>query len=109
LRTLKFIVKEQIIEQDPTCNFNGLVPGTDRYVKAEFSFSSDWNGYSKAVEFTSALGRPFPPRKLVDSKSCMIPAEALARRVFKVRVVGKKGEVYIQTNKVEVKQNGGKA
>lgn len=108
MRTLKFMVDGQILIKDPSCDFSNLVPGSKDCVGVEVSFSSDWNGYTKAVEFTSALGKQFPPRILVGGRSCMVPAEALARRVFKVRIVGKKGDGKMMTNKVEVKQNGGK-
>ena len=39
MRTLKFIVEGQIIKQDPSCDFTNLVPGTEGYLRAEFSFS----------------------------------------------------------------------
>ena len=39
MRTLKFIVEGQIIKQDPNCDFSNLVPGTEGYLRAEFSFS----------------------------------------------------------------------
>lgn len=107
MRTLKFIVDDQIIKQDPSCDFSGLVPGTERYLQAEFSFSSEWNGFTKVAAFYSVLGKEYPPQVLIDGKSCIIPAEALERRVFKIRVIGKKGESKIQTNKVEVRQKGG--
>lgn len=107
MRTLKFVIEDQILKPDPSCKFDNLVPGGKECVKLEFSFSSDWNGYAKAVEFTSALGKSFTPKLLVDGRACIVPTEALARRVFKVRVVGKKGETKIVTNKVAVKQNGG--
>lgn len=109
MRTLKFVVDGQIIKNDPDCDFSNLVPGGKECVKLEFSFSSNWNGYTRGVEFSSALGKKFPPKLLIDGKTCIVPTEALARRVFKVRVVGKKRNTTITTNKIEVKQNGGGA
>lgn len=107
MRILKFIVVGQIIKKDPDCDFNNLVPGSEEEVKAEFSFSKDWNNYARAIQFTSVMGKEYTPKLLTDRKSCMIPPEALARRVFKIRVVGKYGDKKLMTNKVEVKQNGG--
>ncbi len=108
MRTLKFIVTDQIIAQDPKCDFSGLVPGTAGYVQAEFSFSSEWAGFTKVAAFWSALGKEYPPQILRDGKSCMIPAEALERRTFKVQVIGKgPNSKKLTTNKVEVIQNGG--
>lgn len=107
-RTLKFIVDGQIIAPDPNCDFSGLVPGTESYLRAEFSFSSEWAGCAKVASFWSAMGREYPPQVLEDGKSCMIPAEALKKRIFKVRVIGKKGRAMLATDKVAVIQNGGK-
>lgn len=108
MRTLKFIVDGQVIKQDPSCDFSNLVPGTEEYLTAEFSFSSEWNGYAKVAEFYSALGLEYPPRALKNGKSCLIPSDALGKRIFKVRVIGRKGEEKILTNKVAVSQKGGK-
>ena len=107
MRTLKFVVDDQILKPDPSCNFNNLVPGGKECVKLEFSFSSNWNGYARGVEFSSALGKQYTPKVLVDGRSCIVPVDALARRVFKVRVVGKKKDETITTNKFAVKQSGG--
>ena len=108
MRTLKFIVEGQTIKKDPACDFSGLVPGTDGYLQAEFSFSSEWDGCSKVAAFYSSMGAEFPAQVLYDGRTCTIPAEALKNRVFKVRVLGKKGnsKFKITTNKHEVKQNG---
>lgn len=107
MRTLRFIVNEQIITQDPNCDFNGLVPGTSGYLQAEFIFSSEWNGCSKVAGFYSQMGKEYPPQVLTDGKTCMIPAEALERNIFKVQVMGKKEGLRLTTNKVEVCQKGG--
>lgn len=107
MRTLKFIVDDQIIRQDPQCDFSGLVPGTEGYLQAEFSFSSEWDGCVKVVSFESPFGAEYEPRVLEDGKTCVIPVEALKRRVFKMRVLGKRDTFRITTDKVEVCQNGG--
>jgi hypothetical protein len=105
MRTLRFVVDGQIIMQDPGCDFTNLVPGTAGYLQAEFLFSKDWDGYVKVASFWSATGREYEPQVLTDGKTCMIPAEALTKRVFKVQLVGKYRGTYIETNKVEVVQN----
>lgn len=107
MRVLKFIVDGQIIKQDPECDFNGLVPGSEGYLKAEFSFSPEWKNHAKVASFWSMMGREYPPQALKDGRTCMIPAEALAKKVFKVGVMGKRLGTTITTNKVAVKQNGG--
>lgn len=106
-RTLKFIVKGQIIEPDPNCDFSGLVPGTAGYLRAEFSFSEDWKNCVKVAAFHSSLGREYPPQLLKDGYSCIIPAEALTKQRFKIRLAGQRGDFKIVTNKVTVCQDGG--
>lgn len=107
MRTLKFIVDDQIIRPDPNCDFDNLVPGSEGYLKAEFSFSPGWDGYVKVAAFYSPMGFEYMPQALVDNK-CTIPAEALEKRVFKVQVVGGKGDLRLRTNKLRIDQNGGK-
>lgn len=108
MRTLKFIVTNQIITKDPKCDFSGLVPGTEEYLQAEFSFSPEWNGCAKVVEFSSMMGYPYPPRILSGGTTCMIPAEALERRSFRIKVLGKKQGFKIATNKLTIEQDGGR-
>ena len=108
MRTLKFIVDGQEIQQDPSWDFSRLVPGSEKYIKAEFSFSPEWKKRVKVARFFSALGREYEPQALMDGRTCLIPSEALKKRVFKVQVMGKEDKSKILTNKVEVKQNGGR-
>lgn len=107
MRTLKFIVDGQIIKQDPNCDFSNLIPGSDGYLQAEFAFSSEWANCTKVAGFYSAMGKEYAPRILRDGKTCTIPADALEKKIFKVKVVGKRGDFKIATNKVAVSQDGG--
>lgn len=107
MRTLKFIVDKQIIKPDPSCDFSGLVPGTDGYLQAEFSFSEDWNGCSKVVGFWSRVGKECPPKVLENSMTCMIPKEALVHKYFTMQVIGKREGFRIATNRLIVTQDGG--
>lgn len=106
MRILKFIVDGQTIKQDPACDFTNLVPGTEGYLLAEFSFSSDWRDHVKVASFRSMMGKEYTPQVLSDGKTCVIPAEALKRRTFKIQIIGKKGTVKMVTNHVVVVQNG---
>jgi hypothetical protein len=108
MRTLRFIVEGQIIKKDPTCDFEGLVPGTEGFLQAEFSFSPEWRNQAKIAAFYSPLGKEYPPQLLRDGKTCTIPSEALKKRAFKVQIVGHRLGTKITTDKVVVKQNGGK-
>ena len=107
MRTLKFIVDDQIIKEDPNCDFSNLVPGTEGYLQAEFAFSSEWRGATKIVGFWSMMGTEYEPQKLSDGCTCIIPAEALKRHSFKMQVIGKRGDMRITTNKIIVNQDGG--
>ena len=109
MRTLKFIVDNQIIMRDPNCDFDDLVPGTEGYLQASFLFSPDWSGCIKVASFFSALGVEYEPQALKDGETCMIPADALKKRVFKVQVLGKNASgKKIVTNKATVFQKGAK-
>lgn len=109
MRTLKFIVEDQILKPDPNCDFSGLVPGTSGYLQAEFSFSHEWKDCAKVVGFYSVMGQEYEPRLLKDNKTCMIPEEALARRKFKIQITGRRRTGYkMITNKLTISQDGGK-
>lgn len=108
MRTLRFIVDNQIIRQDPYCNFDNLVPGSEKQIQAEFVFSKDWNGFQKVVAFYNSLGREIGAKALISSRSCYIPSEVLKQSVFKIQVIGANDTKKLRTNKVEVHQKGGK-
>lgn len=107
MRTLKFVISGQTISLDPECDFSNLIPGTKGYLEAEFKFSDEWDSCTKVAAFYSNLGREYPPQVLKRGKTCVIPAEALERSIFKVQVIGQKDDYMIRTNKVTVHQKGG--
>ena len=108
MRTLKFNVNKQIIERDSKCNFDNLVPGTEGYLQANFSFTPEWNDYVKVAAFWSMLGKEYEPQALDNYNNCMIPTEALKRRSFKVQIIGRRPDgAQLKTNKIPVTQNGG--
>lgn len=109
MRILRFNVSSQIISLDSGCDFTGLIPGTEGYLQAEFTFSPEWDGCAKVAAFYSPMGKEYPPQILKDGKSCIIPSEALKKQTFKVQVLGEnKNKNYkLVTNKVAVHQNGG--
>ena len=106
MRTLKFIVIGQTIKRDPACDFEGLTPGSEGYVRASFAFSREWAGMTKVAAFRSG-NKDYKPQELKDGFSCTIPAAVLKRPIFNIRVLGKKGETKLTTDKVFVHQNGG--
>jgi hypothetical protein len=107
VRTIKFIVNRQIIKKDPECDFGGLVPGSEGYLRAEFLFSPDWNGFAKVATFRSA-NKDYDPQILTDGMSCLIPKSVLARDAFKIGIIGKNQSGMLKpTNTVTIHQNGG--
>lgn len=107
MRTLKFIVDGQIIKKDPDCDFSNLVPGTEGYLRVEFSFSPEWTKCAKVASFWSAVGKEYSPQKLSDGRSCMVPSEALEKYAFKIGLHGIGPDIKLTTNKIAVKQDGG--
>ena len=107
MRTLRFIVEGQTIRPDPTCDFTKLDPGTEGYLRAEFTFSKEWDNAVKVAGFYSNLGKEYEPRILKDGKSCLIPAEATQKRVFKIQILGDNGSYTLRTNRFAVDQKGG--
>lgn len=108
MRTLSFIVDGQSLKPDPECDFSGIVPGTEKYLKAQFKFSHDWDDCVKVAAFWSRFGKEYPAQVLSDGSSCVIPSEALKSKYFKIRVIGKRKDGFrIKTNKIEICQDGG--
>ena len=113
MRTLRFIVDNVTIKQDPSCDFTGLFPGKNEEVRAEFVLSSEWNNTIKVAAFWSMLDKEYEPCKLVDN-SCVIPEEALERAAFKIQLIGKRTRgvygtpITMHTNKLTIRQTGGK-
>lgn len=108
MRTIRFIVNGQSMKLDPECDISDLMPGSKGYLLASFAFSSEWDKCTKVAAFFSNLGTEYKPQILADGSTCIIPSEALAKSIFKVQVIGQKGDYNIRTNKVIVYQKGGK-
>lgn len=104
MRTLRFVIDGLTIRKDPQCDFSGLVPGTKGYLRTTFAFDKDWYGCEKMVVF-SRPGIGEIAVQLVNN-SCMIPDEILARRNFKLKVVGVRPGLRLETAKLEVSQDG---
>ena len=104
MRTLIFDVEAQKIKKSLACDFSGLVPGTQRYLKAKFRLSREWTGCAVAASFW-CLGKEYPVM-LDSARECVIPAEALKWKEFSVSLTGKRGDYVIRTEKNIVKQEG---
>ena len=101
MRTLNFIVNSQQIVKDPECDFSNIVAGSDGYLRAHFSFSSDWRGYTKVARF---LRGDKEEGMMLENNACNIPPEILTGATFKVSVLGQKDKTQVETNKILVQQ-----
>ena len=101
-RVLEFDVSKQNISRNVGCSFDGIVSGTQGYLKAKFNFSKEWNNCAKVAVFRMLLDEyPVP----LSNTMCEIPSEVTKWDEFFVRVVGRddKGTM-VTTNEVSVKQ-----
>lgn len=105
MKTLKFIVTDQSLKKDPTCDFSDWGSGDDNYVKAEFSFSPDWQGYPKAAVFTRMRKDYAAP---IIKNSCMIPSEALIGEFFQMMLVVERNGTRFTTNRLTIRRPTGR-
>lgn len=108
MRTLRFLIDEQIIKPDPSCDFSGLFLYKNSDVCAKFIFTSEWTGMMKVAAFWSMLDQEYKPQVINEENTCIIPSEAFSRAAFKIQVLGVKGSKKITTNKLVVLQTGGR-
>ena len=106
MRTLRFVVNGQKISKDNLCDFSELVAGTEGYLKAEFDFSNEWDGFTKVAAFWG-MGKECEPQVLRDGKTCMIPSDALRCPIFEIGIIGKKNGCKIKTGRVQINQERG--
>lgn len=108
MRTLKFIVNDNIITEDPNCDFTGLFPNSEKKIRAEFAFSHEWDNSIKVVAFWSIMGTEYPPQLLDEENGCMIPEEALSKPAFKLEILGANLKQNMKTKPLTIYQKGGK-
>lgn len=101
MRTLKFGINAQKIAKDPLCDFSDIVAGTKNYLKAQFSFSGEWDGCILVASFWR--GNKEYAKRIIDNE-CIIPSEVLTGATFKVSVSGRRDNYSITTDKVTVRQ-----
>lgn len=70
MRLLKFNVNTQHIQKDPSCNFTGIVAGTQDYLKAHFTFSPEWQD---CIIVASFWRDKEDHAVFVENGECMIP------------------------------------
>lgn len=101
MRTLRFIVNEQNLKKDSSCDFTNIISGTRGYLEAEFVFNESWNMFGKVAVF-GVLLQEYPV--IIKNGKCEIPGEVLDGEKFSVYIVGSKSGKRITTNSVTITQ-----
>ena len=101
MRLLKFNVNAQHIQKDPDCDFNNIVAGTRNYLRAQFTFSPEWQDCVLVASFWRGKNEH---AVLIENGECDIPPDALVGRTFRVSITGQHGDYRITTNKTLVRQ-----
>jgi hypothetical protein len=111
MRTLKFLINNNTLAQDPAASFDGLFPAPNQEIRAEFHCTEDWanTNIPKVAAFYSMLGKEYPPQIIDEGNRCMIPPEALTLPAFKLQILGNIRGKIMTTNILTVYQKGGKA
>ncbi|MCC8151985.1 MAG: hypothetical protein LIO96_11170 [Lachnospiraceae bacterium] len=105
MRILEFNVSAQRLSKKSVNSFLRIVRGSKQYLQAKFNFSDDWSGMAKVAEFCpKTSSETFSV--LIKDDICMVPDEVTDDNVWYIRLVGKKGETYICTNELKIKQEG---
>ena len=102
MRLLEFNVNAQHLSKDPQCDFDNLVAGTKKYLKASFTFSPEWDDCQIVASFWRGSSEH---AAIVKNGVCEIPPEVLVGRTFSLYLVGRRSDGYdIITNDINVRQ-----
>lgn len=105
----------QINNQSLVTIYDEVVADSVKYLMANFTFSDDWEGYSKTVIFNNYSNNKILTVTLIDGDSlylgdntCYIPHEVIESPGFSISVFGVKDESVITTNEknIVVKESG---
>lgn len=97
MRTISFSITEQHITASP---ISDLVGNTRNYVKAEFTFSSEWDDMLKVAIFT-ANSKQYDV--IIENGECMVPGIAMSGEYFDVGVCGGADETRLTTDTCRVR------
>lgn len=100
MKQLKLNVYEDSIRFDPYYYESGRVmPDRGETVEVHFSFSPDWDGYTKVAGFWNRNHEECEPQVISDDNTCIVPAKALEDFIFYMEVLGKRGEARRHTER----------
>lgn len=103
MRELRFVVKNDRLSKDPTCDFAGIQRGSSGFLRCAFQFSAGWDGYRRLAVFASAGGEAAV--EIVDGVAQM-PAQVLEGRSVQVKVMGVKPGARFTTNAIFLRLEG---
>lgn len=106
MRTLRFYVDRQSIWRDRNCDFSHIKPGTKEEIRLEFIFSQEWDLFTKVVGFWNRNREECKPQILQDNNTCTVPKEALKDFIFYIEVLGKYGNLNLNTERIAVVLDG---
>ena len=86
MRDLNFKVVGQKLSKEG--DFNDIVVGSKGYLKACFTFNSEWNGFAKVAVF-KANNSDEVIVKISPEGECLVPDEVTDGAYISIRVVGK--------------------
>ena len=86
MRNLNFKVSGQKLSKEG--DFDNIVVGSKGYLKACFTFNSEWKGFAKVAVFKSNSSDEVPA-KINANGECLIPDSVTDGAYINVRVVGK--------------------
>ena len=86
MRNLKFKVSGQKLSKEG--DFDNIVVGSKGYLKACFTFNSEWNGFGKVAMFKSNVSDEVLV-KINAEGECMFPDAVTDGAYISIRVIGK--------------------
>ena len=93
MRTLEFKVNGQTLKKSQSCDFSGIVKGSNGYLIAVFQFDEDWDGCAKAVTFVD-VNNAIEEATLLQDDKCYIPSSVLNGDKINVSIIGKRADGY---------------
>lgn len=103
MRKLQFSINGQKLSKSG--DMSHIVRGSKGYLLCSFIFDSeDWTGYKIAAVFEVQDEEYAVP--VSSSGECLVPDEVTDSSYFKLRLVGKKNDLMLTTNRVLISQEG---
>ena len=101
MRLLTFKITRQHLVKNG--DFSHIIAGSKGYLQAVFEFSEDWDDCLKVAQFYTRDDREYSVPIIDDA--CEVPDEVTESTIFRLRVLGKRGNDYrLQSNMTSIRQ-----